>query len=77
MVTAPIQDQSVELFQVVEGAFVKHLKTRLLLYAIKGALGRIVAYFTYSNYTLPVGLCVGVMQVPPVLGTFLGAVPAV
>ncbi len=74
---APIQDQSVELFQVVEGAFIKHLKTRLLLCAIKGALGRIVAYFTYSNYTLPIRLWVGVMQIPPVLGTFLGAVPAV
>ena len=56
MVAAPLQDQSVEIFQVVEGAFVKHLKTRLLLYAIKGALRRVVAYFTYSNYMLPIGL---------------------
>ena len=75
--TAPIQYQSVELFQVVEGAFVKHLKTRLLLCAIKGALGRVVTYFTYSNYTLPIGLWVGVVQIIPLLGTFLGAVPAV
>ncbi len=53
---APIQDQSVELFQVVQGAFVKHLKSRLLLCAIKGALDQVVAYFAYSNYTLPIGL---------------------
>ena len=77
VVTAPIRDQSVELFQLVEGALVKYFKIRLLLCSIKGALCWAAAYFTFSSYALPIGLWVGVTEIIPVLGAFLGAVPAV
>ena len=37
----------------------------------------VVGYFTFSSYALPIGLWLGVMQITPVLGAFLGAVLAV
>ena len=76
-VPATIRDQSVELFHAVEGALVKYLKAQLLLCVIMGTLGWAIAYFTFGNYALLIGLWVGVTEVIPVLGAFLGAVPAV
>jgi predicted PurR-regulated permease PerM len=77
VVTVPTRDQSVEFFQVAEGALVKYLEPRLLRCKIKGALGWAVAYFTFSSYALPIGLLVGVMEIVSVLKAFLGAAPAV
>jgi predicted PurR-regulated permease PerM len=70
---APIRDQSVELFHVVEGALIKYLETRLLLREIEGDLGWTVAYFTFGGYALPIGLWVVIGEITLVLG----AVPAV
>lgn len=76
-VPATIRDQSVELFHAVEGTLVKYLKAQLLLCAIMGAIGWAIAYFTFGSYALLIGLWVGVTEIIPVLGAFLGAVPAV
>lgn len=76
-VPATIRDQAVELFHAVEGTLVKYLKGQLLLCAIMSVLGWAIAYFTFGNYALLLGLWVGLMEIIPVLGAFLGAVPAV
>lgn len=76
-VPATIRDQTVELFHAVEGALVKYLKGQLSLCAIMGVLGWAIAYFTFGDYALLIGLWVGLTEIIPVLGAFLGAVPAV
>jgi predicted PurR-regulated permease PerM len=42
-----------------------------------GVIGMAIAYFTFGSYALLIGLWVGVTEIIPVLGAFLGAVPAV
>ena len=76
-VPATIRDQTVELFHAVEDTLVKYLKAQLLLCAIMGVIGFAIAYFTFGSYALLIGLWVGVTEVIPVLGPFLGAIPAV
>jgi predicted PurR-regulated permease PerM len=76
-VPATIRDQTVELFHTVEDTLVKYLKAQLLLCAIMGTIGFAIAYFTFGSYALLIGLWVGVTEVIPVLGPFLGAIPAV
>lgn len=76
-VPATIRDQTVELFHAVEDTLIKYLKAQLLLCAIMGAIGFAIAYFTFGSYALLIGLWVGVTEVIPVLGPFLGAIPAV
>ncbi len=76
-VPATIRDQTVELFHAVEDTLVKYLKAQLLLCAIMGAIGFAIAYFTFGSYALLIGIWVGVTEVIPVLGPFLGAIPAV
>jgi predicted PurR-regulated permease PerM len=74
---ATIRDHTVELFHAVENTLVTYLKTQLLLCAIMGAIGWAIAYFTFGSYALLIGLWVGVTEIIPVLGPFLGAIPAV
>ncbi|MCA1729071.1 MAG: AI-2E family transporter [Actinobacteria bacterium] len=76
-VPATIRDQTVGLFHAVESTLVKYLKAQLLLCAIMGVIGMAIAYFTFGSYALLIGLWVGVTEIIPVLGAFLGAVPAV
>ncbi|MDP8953048.1 MAG: AI-2E family transporter [Actinomycetota bacterium] len=76
-VPTTIRDQTVELFHTVEDTLVKYLKAQLLLCVIMGVIGFAIAYFTFGSYALLIGLWVGVTEVIPVLGPFLGAIPAV
>jgi predicted PurR-regulated permease PerM len=76
-VPATIRDQSVGLFQAIESTLVKYLKAQLLLCAIMGVIGWAIAYLTFGSYALLIGLWVGVTEIIPVLGPFLGAIPAV
>ena len=76
-VPAVVRDQTVELFYAVEGALVRYLKAQFLLCAIMGVIGWAIAYFTFGSYAILIGLWVGVTEIIPVLGAFLGAVPAV
>jgi predicted PurR-regulated permease PerM len=72
-----VRDHVVELFHAVEGALMKYLRAQLTLCAIMGVIGAAIAYFAIGRYTLVIGLWVGVTEIIPVLGAFLGAVPAV
>jgi predicted PurR-regulated permease PerM len=76
-VPVTVRAQTVELFQAVESTLVKYLKTQLLLCAIMGTIGGAIAYFTFGRYALLIGLWVGVTEIIPVIGPFLGAIPAV
>jgi len=72
-----VRDQSLELFYEVERALVRYLRGQLLLCAIMGVLGGMIMYFTVDKYALPVGAWVAATEIIPVIGAFLGAVPAV
>ena len=76
-VPATIRNQTVELFHAVEEALVKYVKAQLLLCAIMGVIGWAIAYFTFGRYAVLIGLWVGFTEIIPVLGPFLGAIPAV
>lgn len=75
-VPATIRDQTVELFHAVESTLIKYLRGQLL-FAIMAAIGWAFAYFTFGRYSLLIGLWIGVTEIIPVFGAFLGAVPAV
>jgi predicted PurR-regulated permease PerM len=72
-----VRDQSLELFYAVEGSLIKYLRGQLLLCAIMGVLGWAIMFFTVGEYALPVGAWVAATELIPVLGAFLGAIPAV
>jgi predicted PurR-regulated permease PerM len=72
-----VRDHTVELFHAVEGALMKYLRAQLTLCAIMGVIGAAIAFFVIGRYTLLIGLWVGITEIIPVLGAFLGAVPAV
>ncbi len=72
-----IRDETVGLFLAVEGTLVKYLKAQLLLCVIMGVIGWAIAYFTFGRYALLIGVWVGITEIVPVIGAFLGAVPAV
>ncbi len=72
-----VRDQSVELFYAVEHTLIRYLRGQLLLCAIMGVLGAMIMYFTVGEYALPVGAWVAATEIIPVIGAFLGAVPAV
>ena len=75
-VPATIRDQTIELFHAVESTLIKYLRGQLL-FAIMGAIGWAIAYFTFGRYSLLIGLWVGATEIIHVIGAFLGAVPAV
>lgn len=77
VVPATVRDQAVELFHAVESALIRYLKAQLLLCVIMGVIGWAIVYFTGGRFAIVLGLWVGVTEIIPVLGAFLGAVPAV
>jgi predicted PurR-regulated permease PerM len=72
-----VRDQSLELFYAVERSLVKYLRGQVLLCAIMGVLGWAIMFFTVGEYALAVGAWVAATEIIPVLGAFLGAIPAV
>ena len=72
-----IRDQSLELFRAVEQTLISYLRGQLLLCFIMGVIGWAIMFFTVGNYALLIGAWVAVTEVIPVLGAFLGAVPAI
>jgi predicted PurR-regulated permease PerM len=76
-VPATIRNQTVELFHAVQSSLVKYLRAQLLLCVIMGAIGVSVAYFTFGRYALLIGLWVRVTEIVPMIGSFLGVIPAV
>ena len=75
-VPATLRDQTIELFHAVESTLIKYLREQLL-FAIMGAIGWAITYFTFGRYSLLIGLWIGVTEIIPMIGAFLGAVPAV
>jgi predicted PurR-regulated permease PerM len=72
-----IRDQSLELFHAVEQTLIRYLRGQLLLCFIMGVIGWAIMFFTVGDYALLVGAWVAVTEIIPVLGAFLGAIPAV
>jgi predicted PurR-regulated permease PerM len=72
-----VRDQAVELFHAVEGSLMKYLRGQFVLCAIMGVIGSAIAFFVIGRYSLLIGLWVGLVEIIPVIGAFLGAVPAV
>ena len=72
-----VRDQAVDLFHAGEGALVRYLKAQVLLCAIMGVLGWAIVFFTGGLSALLIGLWVAVTEIIPLLGAFLGAIPAV
>jgi predicted PurR-regulated permease PerM len=72
-----IRDQSLELFYAVERSLIKYLRGQVLLCGIMGVLGWAIMFFTVGEYALAVGAWVAATELIPVLGAFLGAIPAV
>jgi predicted PurR-regulated permease PerM len=72
-----VRDHAVELFHAVERTLIRYLKGQFALCAIMGVIGWAIAFFVIGKYSLFVGLWVGLTEIIPVLGAFLGAVPAV
>jgi predicted PurR-regulated permease PerM len=77
LIPETIRDQSLELFFAVEQSLIKYLRGQILLCAIMGVLGWAIMFFTVGNYALPIGAWVAATELIPVLGAFLGAIPAV
>ncbi|MDQ3864461.1 MAG: AI-2E family transporter [Actinomycetota bacterium] len=72
-----IRDQSLELFYEVERALVRYLRGQIFLCVIMGVIGWAIVFFTVGKYALPAGAWVAATEIIPVIGAFLGAVPAV
>ena len=77
-----VRSQTAGLFHAVEGALVRYLKAQLLLCGIMGVLGWAIVFFTGlffegPDFAILIGLWVGLTEIIPVLGAFLGAIPAV
>src|SRR5918995_6421750 len=72
-----VRDQSLELFHEVERSLVRYLRGQIFLCAVMGVIGAAIMYFTVGKYALPVGAWVAATEIIPVIGAFLGAVPAV
>ncbi len=72
-----VRDNAVELFHAVEQTLIRYLKGQFALCAIMGLIGWAIAFFVIGRYSLVLGLWVGLTEIIPVIGAFLGAVPAV
>jgi predicted PurR-regulated permease PerM len=72
-----VRDQVVELFHAVERSLMRYLKGQLTLCAMMGIIGWAIAFFVIGQYSLVIGVWVGLTEIIPVIGAFLGAVPAV
>src|SRR3712207_2217834 len=72
-----VRNHAIELFHAVERTLIRYLKGQLTLCAIMGVIGWAIAFFVIGQYSLLIGLWVGLTEIIPVIGAFLGAVPAV
>jgi predicted PurR-regulated permease PerM len=72
-----IRDQSLDLFHAVEQTLIRYLRGQILLCLIMGVIGWAIMFFTVGEYALLIGAWVGITEIIPVLGAFLGAIPAV
>lgn len=72
-----VRDQALELFHAVEAALIKYVRAQLLLCVMMGIIGWGIGQFAIGSYALLIGLWVAVTEIIPVLGAFLGAIPAV
>jgi predicted PurR-regulated permease PerM len=76
-----VRDQVLELLGAVEGTLVRYLKAQVLLCVLMGVIGWAIAFFfggdLAGRYALLIGVWVGVTELIPVIGAFIGAVPAV
>lgn len=72
-----VHDQVFELFSAVERALIKYLRGQFLLCAVMGVIGWAIGFFAIGQYALLIGVWVAITEIIPVLGAFLGAVPAV
>jgi len=72
-----VRDHAVELFHAVEGTLIRYLKGQFALCTIMGIIGWAIAFFVIGQGSLVLGLWVGLAEIIPVIGAFLGAVPAV
>ena len=72
-----MRDQAVELFYAVERTLIRYLRGQLTLCAMMGIIGWAIAFFVIGKYSLVIGLWVGLTEIIPVIGAFLGAVPAI
>ena len=72
-----VRDHAVELFYAVERTLIKYLRGQFVLCAIMGVIGWAIAFFVIGKYSLVIGLWVGLTEIIPIIGAFLGAVPAV
>jgi predicted PurR-regulated permease PerM len=72
-----VRDHAVELFHAVERTLIRYLRGQFALCAIMGVIGWAIAFFVIGRYSLVLGLWVGLTEIIPVIGAFLGAVPAV
>ncbi|HEV3477736.1 MAG TPA: AI-2E family transporter [Rubrobacteraceae bacterium] len=72
-----MRDQAVELFYAVERSLIKYLRGQLTLCVLMGIIGWAIAFFVIGRYSLVIGLWVGLTVIIPVIGAFLGAVPAI
>jgi predicted PurR-regulated permease PerM len=77
VVPETVRDHAVELFHAVERTLIRYLKGQFALCAIMGVIGWAIAFFVIGRYSLVIGLWVGLSEIIPVIGAFLGAVPAV
>ncbi len=77
MIPESVRGQTVELLETVEAAVMKFVRGQLILVGIMGVVGWAIAFFTGTPYALLIGIWVGLMELIPVLGAFLGAIPAI
>lgn len=72
-----VRDHAVELFHVVERTLIRYLRGQIFLCVIMGVIGWAIAFFVIGRYSLVLGLWVGLTEIIPVIGAFIGAIPAV
>ena len=72
-----IREQSLGLFHAVEQTLIRYLRGQILLCIIMGVIGWAIMFFTVRDYALLIGAWVGITEIIPVLGAFIGAIPAV
>lgn len=77
LIPETVRNQALELFDTVEETLVKYVKAQVLLCVLMGVIGWAIVFFTGGEYAILIGVWVGVTELIPVLGAFLGAVPAV
>jgi predicted PurR-regulated permease PerM len=77
VIPSTVREQTVELFRAVETSLGRYLRAQLILCVIMGTIGWAIVFFTGGNYSLLIGVWVGMTELIPVLGAFLGAAPAV